>query len=321
VISLKQHAVSIAAIFLALAIGVVLGSQTIASGVLSGLREDKSDLQQQIDALQAQNNRLRADAGAADGFDAAVSGRVLRAALAQRTVVVFTTPDADPGDIDATIGALADAGASVVGRVALSSAFLDPSNADRLRTTLTNMIPAGVALRPGAVDSGSLAGDFLGAVLQLNPQNQRPQSTPQELALALDTLRDGGFVGYSAGAVRPGQLAVVVTGDNAAGPANIADGGDSRGSVVARFAGALRLRGAGAVLAGRPGCAAGTGAIAVVRSDPELASRVSTVDDVQRAAGRVTVALALAEQAGGGVGRYGTGPKAAAVTVGAPAGN
>jgi hypothetical protein len=325
VITRTQHAVSIAAIFVALAVGVVLGSQTLASGVLSGLRADRTDLQHQIDTLQGENNQLRAEAVAADGFDAATAGRVLHGALAQRTVVLVTTPDADPGDVEGAAKALGAAGASVVGRVALTAAVLDPASADRLRTTLTNMIPAGVQLETGAVDPGSLAGDFLGAVLEVNPQNQQPRCTPQELTLALDTLRGGGFLGSPAGTVRPGQLAVVVTGDNAAGGPGgavaISDGGAAAGTVVAEFAAALRSRGGGAVLAGRPGAARGSGAVAVVRADPALAAQVSTVDDVDRPAGRVTAALALAEQAAGATGRYGTGPKATAVTVTAATGN
>ncbi|WP_280195048.1 copper transporter, partial [Nocardia farcinica] len=50
-ISLRQHAISIVAIFLALAIGVVLGSQTLAADLLSGLRADKTELGRQVDDL------------------------------------------------------------------------------------------------------------------------------------------------------------------------------------------------------------------------------------------------------------------------------
>ena len=308
---MRQHAISIAAIFIALAIGIVLGSQTLASGVLSGLRNDKGDLQNRVDQLQDSNNKLQAQVGAADSFDATTAGRIVHGALDQRTVLVFTTPDADPGDVDGVTKMIQDAGGAVTGRVSLTDAFVDTANGDKLRTTVTNIIPAGVQLRTGAVDQGSLAGDLLGSVLQLNPQSAEPQSTPQEMALALDTLRSGGFIGYDNGTVRPAQLAVVVTGDGKG-----ADAGN-RGAVVGRFAAALDGRGAGTVLAGRPGSADGSGPIAVVRSDAAMTAGTTTVDDVDRQAGRITVALALQEQLNGGAGRYGTGPKATAVTVGA----
>ena len=231
-ISLRQHAISLAAVFVALAIGIVLGSGLLSSGLVSGLRDDKTGLENQVDDL---------------------------------------------------------------------------------RTRLTNVIPAGVQLRTGAVDQGSLAGDLLGSVLLLNAQTAQPQSTPEELSLALETLRSGGFIAYDNGAVAPAQLAVVVTGS---GASDVEDG--NRGAIVARFAGALDSRGAGAVLAGRSGAAEGNGSIAVVRADSALSSALSTVDNVDREAGRITTVLALAEQLDGASGRYGTGANANAVTVGAP---
>ena len=41
-ISLRSHAISLAAVFLALAIGVVLGSGLLSNTLLSGLRDDKT---------------------------------------------------------------------------------------------------------------------------------------------------------------------------------------------------------------------------------------------------------------------------------------
>ncbi|MFF0813547.1 copper transporter [Rhodococcus sp. NPDC003318] len=313
-ISVRQHAISIAAIFLALAIGVVLGSGTLSDSLLSGLREDKTHLQNQINDLHEENNQLTGQLSAAEEFDRAVADRVVRDTLAQRTVVIVTTPDADPGDLDQVTRLIGSAGGSVTGRVALTDSFVDAANGDQLRTTVTNVIPAGIQLRSGSVDQGSLAGDLLGSVLLLGARNAQPQSTPEELALALDALRAGGFVAYDNGTVAPAQLAVVLTGDGSSGQ------GGNRGSIVARFAGALDSRGAGTVLAGRPGAADGNGPIAVVRSDTALASAVSTVDDADRESGRITTVLALQEQLGGGAGRYGTGPNATAVTVGAPIG-
>ncbi|GAA4483679.1 copper transporter [Rhodococcus olei] len=313
-ISLRQHAISIAAIFLALAVGVVLGSGTLSDSLLSGMRDDKTQLQNQINDLHDQKNQLTEQLAAGDGFDSAVAGRVVRDALAQRTVVIVTTPDADPGDLDGITRLIGAAGGTVTGRVALTESFVDAANGDQLRTTVTNVIPAGIQLRTGAVDQGSLAGDLLGSVLLLNGQTAQPQSTPEELALALEALRAGGFVAYDNGTVKPAQLAVVLTGDGQTG-----DGGN-RGSIVARFAGALDGRGAGTVLVGRPDSAQGNGPIAVVRSDTALSAGLSTIDDVDRESGRITTVLALQEQLGGGAGRYGSGPNATAITVGAPIG-
>ncbi|MGW6728413.1 copper transporter [Nocardia sp. NPDC055029] len=307
-ISLRHHAISIAAIFFALAVGVVLGSQTLASDMLSGLRSDKSDLRGQVDALTAQNEQLTGRLDAADQFIAGSAGRILGGALADRSVVVFTTPDADPGDIDGVSKALETAGAAVTGRIALTDAFVDAGEGDRMRSALTNIVPAGAQLRTGAVDQGSMAGDLLGLTLLLDPATNQPRSTAPELSLVLETLRGGGFLAYGDTPVRPAQLAVVVTGNGVA-----SDTG--QGATIARFTGAVRARAAGTVLAGRAGAAEGSAAIAHVRAQAPLAATVTTVDNSDREIGRVTTALAFTEQLTGGAGRYGTGPTATSLTM------
>ncbi|MGO4617046.1 copper transporter [Nocardia sp. 2YAB30] len=310
-VSMRQHAISIVGIFLALAMGVVLGSQTLAADLLSGLRADKTDLRQRVDVLAEHNRQLTDELTSADRFIAGSSGRILAGTLVDRSVVVFTTPDADPGDVDGVTKALETSGVAVTGRIALTDAFVDAAEGDRMRTAVTNVIPAGAQLRTGAVDQGSMAGDLLGLVLLLDPVDGQARSTPEELGLVLETLRGGGFLAYGDTPARPAQLAVVVSG-NGAEPAE-----NGHGSNIARFAGALRGRGSGVVLAGRPGAAEGPGPIAVVRADAALATQVTTVDNLDREIGRVTTVLGLGEQLDGGAGRYGTGTKAASLTLAA----
>jgi hypothetical protein len=74
--------------------------------------------------------------------------------------------------------------------------------------------------------------------------------------------------------------------------------------------------GSGTVLAGRDGSATGTAALAVIRSDPGLASAVTTVDDIGAESGRITAVLALQNLVNGGRGgQFGIGQGATAVTI------
>lgn len=305
-ISLRQHAISVAAIFLALAIGLVLGAH---SGVLGSLRPGHADQQPQVNALTAQNARLTGQLAASDAFLAGAQGRLLGGTLADHSVLVFSTPDAAGEDVGAVTKALTAAGATVNGVVALANPFVDAGQGDRLRTAVTNMIPAGAQLQTASVDQGSLAGDLLGLALFTDPVNGHERATPQERGLILDTLRSGGFLTF--GQVQPAQLAVVVTGEGAKAAEN------GQGSIIARFAAGLRGRGAGTVLAGRAGSADGAGPIAVVRSDGKMNAAVTTVDNVDHEIGRVTTALGLSEQLKGVTGRYGTGARASSLTVAA----
>lgn len=311
---MRHHAISLVAVFLALAVGIVLGSGVLADSMVSGLRDDKADIRQELRDAEDHITRLDAQMLAADGFDATVAPRVVRDELVDRTVLVVTTPDADPADVDALTRSVTDAGGRITARLGLTESFVAAAGADQLRTTVANVVPAGVELQTGAIDPGSLGGDLIGAVLLVDPATGLPRSTPEERALALGTLRSGGFVTFDDGETEPAQAALVVTGDHAEG-----DAGGNGPALVARFAGAVDGRGGGAVLAGRPGAALGNGPVAVVRADAALSSGLSTVDNLDRESGRITTVLALREQLDGGAGRYGTGPGAAAVTVGSPA--
>ena len=305
-ISLRYHVISIAAVFLALALGVVLGSTAISDRLLSGLSSNRDELGRQVSDLEVQSNALRARLADADVFGAAVGPRAVAGTLRGRTVVLVTTADADPADRDAVTVLLGSAGATVTGELQLTEAFTDPSRSDQLSELTTRLLPAGLRL-PTAPDAGTLSGGLLGALLLTNPQNGKAQATPAEATAVIAGLGDGGFVRVGP-QPQPAQLAVVLTGGASRG-----DGSGDRAGILARFATQLDRSGAGAVLAGRPGSGEGNGPIGVVRADTAATSVLSTVDDVSTSAGRVVTVLALAEQAEGRAGRYGTGGNAQAV--------
>ncbi|HEY6424531.1 MAG TPA: copper transporter [Pseudonocardiaceae bacterium] len=305
-ISLRYHVISITAVFLALALGVVLGSTSISGRLLSGLSSNRDELSRQVSDLQAQGNGLRARLADATTFGTAVGPRAVAGSLRGRTVVLVTTDDADPADRDALGGLIRNAGGTVTGELQLTAAFTDPSRSDQLSDLTTRLLPAGLRL-PTAPDAGTLAGGLLGSLLLVNPHDGKAQATPTEITAVLAGLGDGGFIRIGP-QVRPAQLAVVLTG----GPSH-GDGSGDRAGILARFATQLDRSGAGAVLAGRPGSAEGNGPIGVVRADTAATSVLSTVDDVSTAAGRVVTVLALAEQAEGRSGRYGTAGNAQAV--------
>ena len=112
-ISLRQHAISLAAVFLALAVGVVLGSGVLSDTLLSGLRDQKKDLQGQIAQLTDEKNVLNEKLAAADDFNTQVSGRIVHDALAGKSVVLIRTPDANDDDLGAISRVLGQAGAVV----------------------------------------------------------------------------------------------------------------------------------------------------------------------------------------------------------------
>ncbi|WP_136625693.1 copper transporter, partial [Mycobacterium innocens] len=170
-ISLRQHAISLAAVFLALAIGVVLGSGFFSDTLLSSLRNEKRDLAAQISRLNDQRNALNEKLSAANTFDNQVLGRIVHDALAGKSVVIFRTPDANDDDVAMVSKIVGQAGGSVTGTVSLTQEFVEANSAEKLRSVVnSSILPAGTQLSTKLVDQGSQAGDLLG-IAMLSPAN------------------------------------------------------------------------------------------------------------------------------------------------------
>lgn len=303
-ISLRQHAISLVAVFLALTLGLFLGSGFVGDRVnsLTGTSRDRlGDLQQERDALNDKVN-------AANSFDTAITPRLIAGQLKGASVVVVTTPNAADTDVTAVKEAIATAGASFSGQLGLTDTLVRDDNAEKLSTIIDQTIPPGATLRAELTDSGSRLGDLLGTLI--THRSGGTAATAGDRQTGLQALRDGGFVTYADNAIRPADLVVVVSG--AGLPAN----SGAQGQLVAKLASTMTARAQGGELVGRTGSSAGGAPIAVVRADPSLRNALTTVDNVEQQTGVITTVLALAAEADGRSGAYGTGAGATAITVG-----
>ena len=309
-ISPRHHAISLAAVFLALAVGVVLGSGLLSDTLLAGLRDDKRNLHERINGLEKQNNGLNEKLNSTGEFDSTMAARIIHNALADKSVIIFRTPDASDDKVGALSRLVGDASGKVTGTVSLTRQFVDANSSEKLLSVVNSSIPAGSQLNSTFVDQGSQAGDLLGIVLLINRSPATPAVNDTQRDTALAALRQTGFITYADKQVTPANIALVVTGGA------LTDDAGNVGPTVARFAAAMAPHGSGTVLAGTDGSASGTAAVAVTRSDPALVSAVSTVDDIDAEQGRITTVLALQDLlAAGHAGHYGIGQGAQAVTV------
>lgn len=296
-ISMRYHIVSLAAIFLALALGIVLGATKISSPILSGLQSDKSDLSSQNDTLAADNTSLTARVSSDDKFASSVANLTVRGTLPNATVVLITTVDADPGDRNAVLSLLARAGAKVTSQIQLTANFSDPTHADDLRTLSARVLPTGAKL-PAVSQVGAVAGGLLASVL-LTDKAGKTATPAAQATSALSAFASGGFL-QAAGTVVPGRLVVILTGGAVTGGSEA-----DRADAIADLATQLKQSAGGVVVAGSSGSDAATGTVGAIRANTASSAVVSTVDDVDTASGRLATVLGLVEQNGGGVGRYG----------------
>ena len=300
-INFRFHVVSLIAIFLALALGVVIGAGVIDRGVVDTLNnrldrvEAKSDrIQSENDALTSRNDQLSGAIGDLQPF--AVSGRLVATAAG-----VIAVRGVDGDRVTATITALEQGAATVTGTLWLEDKWkLD--NEDDVKALQS-------ALGTSTKNKAALRAE---AWRQLA---DRLSSPPVPEAGAADdlltTLQDAGFLGFDAvgsGKITdyPGRGAgiVLVVGN---------EGSVTASTVVMPVATALHDAEVPLVVASiweqvtdGPDRAA---ALQPLR-DSDLAKTVSTVDDLEQPQGPATVALALADlfPPTSTAGHYGYGP-------------
>lgn len=137
-ISLRYHVVTIVAVFLALAIGLLAGSAFVEPGLVEQLREQTDDLRGEIRDQEAQLDEARRELEALDGFVEAVSPRLTEDRLTGTPIVIVTQAGVEDAVLAEAQTALADAGADIVTIVSATDqlASEDPGTQEELAIML-----------------------------------------------------------------------------------------------------------------------------------------------------------------------------------------
>ncbi len=300
VISFRYHVVSLVAVLLALAAGVVLGSGPLQRG------QDRVDSTgADAAALATAETRiggLEQSLAFSDAYARATAATLTQVGLQGRAVTLVTLP----GAADETVASLTDlvtgAGAAVTARVEVGEKMLDVANR-QLVTELATQMQASVK-RAVQVPAGASGYERMGRLVARAIASETPGGArldgPADSILAgvstADLLTTQGNID------RRGSLVLVVTG----APYGTADQRSGAGSILATLVSALDKGSDGVVVAGPGAAGDADGLVTAVRDDPTAARQVSTVDVADRAAGGVVTVLALEQQSAGGAGQYGS---------------
>jgi hypothetical protein len=296
-INFRYHVVSLVAVLVALGVGLVMGAGLLSSGTGSAAAVEVVDLQAEAALLREKVADSTDTLTFADEYGALTQAGLVAGTLEGRSVVVVALPGADEATVAATREALSAAGAEVVGTIEVLPAWSDAGSAAVLDSLAAQLVTSGTSLDAAA--DGYARGATVLASAVLEPAGGS-EATPEALDTTPAAFAEAGLV-----AVEPlrgtADLAVLVAGDP------VADDSEAgrRVAALTAMAAAFDAAGSGAVVAGPPASARELGLVLAVRSDADVAAAVSTVDMLQTPAGRTATVLALAQQAQGGVGRYG----------------
>ncbi|MGY2066254.1 copper transporter [Blastococcus sp. SYSU DS0619] len=300
-IDFRYHLVSLIAVFLAVALGIVIGTTALNEPILADIENQVADLEQDKRALEDRTQELQAQLDTSSEFADAVAEPLVQGSLTDRSVLLIPTNESVTAEtVEAVTALIGQAGGSVSGVVRLEPEYSDPATATALQSYVTGSgLPAGMQLPPDG-DADALVASLLAQTLMVPPGGPVPDTTAVSSVLA--GLTSLGVLNPEGASVVPADHAVLLTGSGFTG-----DDAERRNAALTELATALDARGQGAVVAGDTPSARPNGLIGTVRADPALAAAVSTVDNVGTVVGRISTVLALGQESQGTSGRYGTG--------------
>ncbi len=152
-IDFRYHLVSIVAVFLALAIGIVLGSTELQGPAYNLLDKTTSKLQNELNQVSGQRDAAQQQASEGEMYAQAVEPTVLRGLLTGQRLLIVTEPGAQSSVVSGISSAALAAGASITGQINLATKFFDTSGTtqDSLnQTTLDVAQAAGLQLDSSA---------------------------------------------------------------------------------------------------------------------------------------------------------------------------
>ncbi|SDN39867.1 Copper transport outer membrane protein, MctB [Geodermatophilus siccatus] len=304
-IDFRYHLVSLIAVFLAVALGIVIGTTALNAPILEDLEGQVATLTEDKRDLETQTRELQAQLDTSDAFEEAVAPALVAGSLAGRSVVLVATEDVAADTVEEVSTLVGQAGGTLTGTIRLQPEYSDPATAAEVQSYVTGPgLPTGVTL-PETDDTGQLVGSLLAQVLMRPTAPGAPAPDTAALSSVLAGLRALDVLDVESSSVTPADFAVVLT---AGAPAE--EDGEQRTDALVDLALALDAAGSGAVVAGDAASAGETGLVGVIRADPENSVAVSTVDNVDSASGRISTVLALGRESAGTSGAYGTGEDA-----------
>jgi hypothetical protein len=299
VINFRYHVVSIVAVFLALAIGIVLGATELQGATLDALRAGNKSLAHDVAASRNQNAALTQQVTTDQGFAQANEGRLLDGLLTNQRVVVVAAPGAPASVINGVTSAAQKAGAALTGQVSLQPKLLDASenNLQFLSALVQQLVSAGSTPPNGT--PLQQAAKLLGTAILTKDGSSGSSSggttsgSASDRQSVLSEYARGGLLSVSGplstSQSTPATLAIVVT------PATPPPGGDSAAANqgLITLAQQLNTAGLGTVMAGSvTGSLAGS-AINALRTG-SAGSQITTVDDADTVQGQIVAVQSLA---------------------------
>ncbi|MFC5007546.1 copper transporter [Dactylosporangium cerinum] len=299
-INFRYHVVSLAAVFLALAIGLVVGTAAANGPLAENLNDQVNKITDEKEQLRDDLDQSRAELKKNSDFATEVAPMLLNGKLVGHTALLVKIEGNDK-DVDTAADGittmLQTAGAKLTGTVTIKEKFsAGVSDSTLLDLADSTAPPAIIGALPNNGKGQETSAALLAAVLVADKAG-----TPQVdgTRKVLSAYQNGGYIGLDGDLKTPADVVIVVAGAPATGK-DAKERNAAALTVVSRLDVALS---GDVVVAGL----SANGLVSSVRDDASIAKDVSTVDNAVTAYGQVAAVMALVERLGGKAGHYGIG--------------
>ncbi|MEV6851425.1 copper transporter [Actinoplanes sp. NPDC051411] len=316
-INFRYHVVSLTAVFLALAIGLVVGTAALNGPVadslryqLDALKKDNSNKRDQVDQYRDQINRSQ-------DFATQIAPTLLNGKLTGRRILVVALPDTSDY-MAGVISMLQIAGATVTARVTVQDKFFDPNVSTELLDLASQSSQGTIPFEGLPVNSDGVETASAQLALALLQRAGGSQPAADDVTAVLTAYTKAGYISVDekqAKAVGGAEGTVIVSGP----PAVDKDAAKKSQSAVTLANQFSKRPGATGSTASRPLVIAGDGVgdgnlISAVRGDPTLVQSISTVDNASTVQGQLAAGMATVERfVQNKVGQYGLAPGASSL--------
>jgi hypothetical protein len=313
VIDFRYHLVSLISVFLALAVGIVLGAGPLRenlgdqlAGQVEQLRTEHEQLRTEATDLSARNDQLAS-------FITELGPELVAGTLDGAQVAVLTDDRSTRPGIDRLLGLLEEAGAEPAVRIGLEPALWEPGQEPARAAAVQEIRSIAPAALPADPDRALTDAEQLSAVI---PALLRPADegaiTAELRSQVWQVLLDQQLI--TVDGELPATVDAVVYAS--AAPEALAEADEDEAEATERAQGLLAVQTSllrtlaesslpAVVTAATPGNDASTGILRTVRGDGTF-DALSTTDRLQEPDGPLLAVLALIEQLRGGAGAYGT---------------
>jgi len=300
-INFRFHLVSLIAVFLAMGLGILVGSTVVDQVIVDRLDREIRSVSHESNQLKSDNSQLKDQLSKLNDFLHKSSAYAEQSRLTSVPVAIVAEKGVDAGAVSTVLDAIKSAGAQVPGVIWLEDKWRLDSPKD-LR-----------ALQSAAHVSGNVAATRIAALRDLVTRLANPADSRLRPARdVIEPLRSAGFLDFTNGkksaltafpARQSRVLVLTGTDSHLSGTDTMVDFVQALlRSDVATVLGEVYDAGNDPSSPAKRG-----GALEPVRGDPSLSKLVPTFDDAELPQGPMTAVIALQQIHDGVIGHYGYG--------------